>query len=462
MGCARRLLVIFASLALIGTSPKHETQQTLSAGGMKGVPITVAPETLFHTIASDFFVQRDGTIYVQTGDIPAMWLRDAAAQTLPYVRLGRSRPLLRTWIRAVIAREARNIAIDPYANAFRANYTVWERKWEVDSLAYPVLLAWAYENEGDDRHVFDAAFHDALGRIVATYDCERRHDRCSTYHRDRGPAPEIGMIWSAYRPSDDATKFAYNVPQQMIAAVALRDVADLALSGYGDHALATRATSMAAELDAAIARYGTVRESRCGGTVYAYETDGRGRFSFMDDANIPSLLAAPLEGYVSIADPVYRRTRDCVLSAANPYFFRGGGFDGVGSPHTPRGYIWPLALIVRALTSSRHDEILEQLRALAASTGKEGLVHESFDPHDPRKFTRAEFGWGNAMYAELLFRAAAGYPAQAVTRPQAMSLGPLVPESIAVVDEATAIENRGVLIRGFERACPLKVIGDSG
>ncbi|HMD03193.1 MAG TPA: glycoside hydrolase family 125 protein, partial [Candidatus Baltobacteraceae bacterium] len=364
------------------------------------MPITVAPETLFHTLATDFFVQPDGTIYVQTGDIPAMWLRDSAAQMLPYVRLGRSRPALRTWIRAVIAREARNVAIDPYANAFTAGYGIWERKWEVDSLAYPVLLAWAYEHEEDDRRVFTPVFHGALELIVRTYACERRHSACSHYRLtaagppiDRGSVAPIGMIWSAFRASDDPTRYAYNIPEQMQAAAALRDIAELAERGYADHALAARAAEMAGALDLAIARFGTFHDARCGGTIYAYEIDGLGHRIFLDDANLPSLLAAPVFGSVSVDDPIYRRTRACVLSQQNPYYYEGHNAQGVGSPHTPRGYVWPLAIIARALTSVDRAEVLDQLRMLSISAGRDGLIHESFNPNDPRRFTRAQFGW---------------------------------------------------------------------
>jgi meiotically up-regulated gene 157 (Mug157) protein len=440
--------------------------QTLSGGAMQGVPVTVAPETLFHTLAADFFVEPDGTIYVQTGDIPAMWLRDAAAQTLPYVRLARSRPALATWIRAVIAREMRNIEIDPYANAFSANYHVWERKWEVDSLAYPVLLAWTYEDAEHDPRVFTASVHRALTLVVQTYACERRHAKCSRYRvsartrgDDRDTAPDVGLIWSAFRASDDATQYAYNVPEQMMAVTALRDLADLAVQGFGDHALASRATEMASSLDAAIVRYSVVYDFRCGGMVYAYEVDGRGRHVFFDDANVPSLLAAPLVGYASVDDPLYHRTRECVLSARNRYYYRGRYANGIGSPHTPAGFVWPLALIARALTSTDRGEVLSQLRALSVSAGKSGLIHESFDPNDPRRFTRAEFGWANAMYAELLFRAAADFPAQRVMASTAMPFRRTVAESIAVVDATTAVANRGFMLRAFERAVPLPVRG---
>jgi meiotically up-regulated gene 157 (Mug157) protein len=452
--------------ALLITTLGATVAPTLSAGGMRGIPIMIAPEVLFHTLASDFFAQPDGTIYVQTGDIPAMWLRDASAQTLPYLRLAPVRPMLQTWIRGVIAREMRNVEIDPYANAFRADYRVWERKWEIDSLAYPVILTWAYEDTVTDPHVYTESFHRALRRIVTTYECEQKHDRCSSYRppagsgsRNRGAAPAVGLIWSAFRASDDPTIYAYNIPEQMFAVAALRDLADLAVRGYGDRVLADRASAMASELSRAIARYGIVYNFACGGMVYAYEVDGYGRSVVFDDANLPSLLGMPLSGSASVDDPVYRRTRACMLSPRNRYFFGGRIASGIGSPHTPRGYVWPLAMIARALTSVDRNEVIRQLQALADSVSSDGLVHESFDPNNPARFTRAEFGWANAMYAELLFRAAADVPAQQFVAPLPTIEGRALPASIAVVDPATALANRAALLDAFDRAVPFAKTG---
>ena len=168
--------------------------------------------------------------------------------------------------------------------------------------------------------------------------------------------------------------------------------------------------------------------------------------SIYDDANLPSLLGAPLLGQVAVNDPVYRRTRACVLSARNRYFLSGRYASGIASPHTPEGYVWPLALMARALTSTARSEVLEQSRYLAVSASPDGRIHESFDPQNPARYTRAEFGWANAMYAELLFRVAAGLPPQPVS-----AGGQVLPRSIAVVDDSTAIDNRSALLRAFDQ-----------
>merc|ERR1712091_807819 len=108
----------------------------------------------------------------------------------------------------------------------------------------------------------------------------------------------------------------------------------------------------------------------------------------MDDANAPSLLSLPLLEYTNTSDPVYRATRQRVLSRANPFFFesRDGAFSGIGSPHTGPGRIWPLSLIIQALTSEDEAEIagcLAQLEAAAAATG---FMHEAFAADDAADF----------------------------------------------------------------------------
>ena len=100
----------------------------------------IQPESLFQTLFHDFFLEDDRTTYVQTGDIPAMWLRDSSAQTIPYIAFQPAYPILRARFAGVIERNARNVLSDPYANAFSADYRTWERKWEIESLAIHVGL----------------------------------------------------------------------------------------------------------------------------------------------------------------------------------------------------------------------------------------------------------------------------------------------------------------------------------
>jgi len=360
----------------------------------------------------------DGTTFVSTGDINAEWLRDSSAVLMPYIGLASTDSYVRNMLRGAIARQAKYILIDPYANAFTADYRIWERKWEADSLAWPVLLAWVFRQQSSSRALFTPAFHRALRTSVDTWRCEQLHASCSRYHvyvQDEPFNHDTGMVWTGYRPSDDAVRYHFNIPQEAIVAIALQAVAALAVDGYNDRNLANEARSMAAEIERGIQIYGRVWRPDLGGWVYAYETDGLGNRLLTDDANLPNLTALPYLGWSSATDPVYLNTRGLALSAANPWYFRGIYASGLGSEHTPAGYVWPLGIIARALTATSSRETAASITTLAETDSRDGLIHESFDANAYWVFTRAEFGWANALYAELLFRSLAGFSATPYT-----------------------------------------------
>ncbi|MGA8533999.1 MAG: glycoside hydrolase family 125 protein [Candidatus Tumulicola sp.] len=385
------------------------------------VPLTgkrvhdVQPEQLFHTLFSDFVLEDDATTYVQTGDIPAMWLRDSSAQTIPYVRFQRAFPILRGRFAGVIERNARNIATDAYANAFQADYHVWERKWEVDSLAWPVVLTWVYWRASHDRTIFTQELHVAFRKIVSTYACEEHHRHCSSYAypyrvpTNRAYAEGTGMIWSAFRPSDDPVQYRFNIPQNALAVIALREIESLARQGYRDEELARNAGGLAVRVQDGIQLDGRFYNAARGAWMYAYETDGYGRYNLMDDANVPNLTTLPYIDWCSAFDPTYLSTRAFALSAANPFYFSGRYAQGLGSPHTPANYVWPLGIIGRALTATSSREVAEAITTLAETDGESGTIHESFYDDGYWRYTRGEFGWANALGAELLFRSLAGY-----------------------------------------------------
>ena len=103
-------------------------------------------------------------------------------------------------------------------------------------------------------------------------------------------------------------------------------------------------------------------------------------------------------------DPIYQRTRKFVLSESNPYYHKGEFAKGVGSPHTPKGYIWPIALCVQAMTSDDLDEIAGIVDTLMHTHAGCECMHESFDPSAPERFTREWFAWANSMFGEFVYR----------------------------------------------------------
>ena len=371
----------------------------------------------------------DGTTYLLTGDIPAMWLRDSAAQVRPYLILCDRDPALAETLIGVFRRQIEFVNIDPYANSFKrdtepsphagdrsgAGPLIWERKYEIDSLCFPLDLGYAlWRITGRSDH-FDQRFADAAGKILDLWECELDHEN-SPYYFERAspltsetlsrngrgePVGRTGMTWSAFRPSDDACVYNYNVPGNMFAAVVLDYLEVIAREVLQDGGTADRAARLAASIRDGIEAYGLV-EHPTYGRVYCYETDGLGHHVIMDDANMPSLLSLPLSGYLPADDPTYLATREMILSPANPYYFAGSHAAGIGSPHTHPNHVWPIALAVQGLTATDRDEKLRLAQLLARTTGGTGQMHESFDVDDPTRFSRPWFSWANAMMCELV------------------------------------------------------------
>jgi len=359
----------------------------------------------------------DGTTFVSTGDIDQEWLRDSSAVMTPYVGLALTDPYVRSMLRGTIARQAKYILSDPYANAFSENYQVAERKFEVDSLLYPIWFSYLYWKSTGDGSVFTPEVKRAFLSALATLRTEQHHASRSHYRHPElangGTGTRVaftGLVWTAFRPSDDAARYQYNIPDNMFAVVVLRDLTDVAKTVYRDGNMAQNAWGLSVEIQRAIEHYGLVNEPGVG-RIYAYEIDGLGHANLMDDANIPSLLSIPYFGYVSSRDVVYQATRRFSLSTRNPYYFSGKYAAGIGSPHTPHGYIWPLALAVEALTSTDHEEIQRVLAYLAESDTGDDILHESFNSDWPESYTRDDFAWPNALFAELMLQRQGRLPA---------------------------------------------------
>ena len=376
--------------------------------------------------------------FIITGDIAAMWLRDSSAQVLPYIHLAPKDKNLQLLFKGLIHRQADCILLDSYANAFYATDItgvfstdvtdmrpgVHERKWEVDSLCYPIRLAYNYWSVTGDSEPLDESWHKAARRIVGTFREQQRLKNDGPYRFQRltqmfydnspnrglgNPTRKIGLIHSAFRPSDDACLFPFLIPSNLFAIVSLRQLQHLSIAVFRDQDLADDAARLADQLDAAITNYAIVNHA-VHGKIYAFEIDGFGNSLMMDDANAPSLLSLPWLGCCDLEDATYQRTRAFALSDDNPYFTRGVA-EGIGSPHVGPGKIWPLSIIMRALTSHDSNEISHCLRMLLDTSAGTGFMHESFDANDPSKYTRAWFAWCNSLFGELVVRVAASHPA---------------------------------------------------
>ncbi|KAK4706191.1 uncharacterized protein P7C70_g16, partial [Phenoliferia sp. Uapishka_3] len=229
------------------------------------------------------------------------------------------------------------------------------------------------------------------------------------------PARRCGLIKSAFRPSDDATVFQFSIPSNAFASVSFLRLSDILASHTSttttskeEESLALTSTSLRKlgdEVQEAVWQHGVVEVPSAAGPskerVFAYEVDGFGSFAIADDANLPSLLSLPWLGFVEYTDPVYSATRKLVLSHRNKWFFTGKIGNGVGGMHIGSGFVWPMSIIVRALTSDDDEEILDCIEQLKRTTAGTGFMHESFHVDDSNNFTRSHFSWVNGLFGEL-------------------------------------------------------------
>lgn len=389
------------------------------------------PNTLDTTV---HYRQSDGEddTFVYTGDIHAMWLRDSGAQVWPYVQFANSDVELKKMIRGVILRQWKCINIDPYANAFNDGPTggpwmnddtdmkpeLHERKYEIDSLCYPLRLAYHYWKVTGDDSVFNDQWIQAISNILRTFREQQRKDGLGPYRFMRRterqldtmsnngyghPVKPVGLIVSSFRPSDDAATYQFLIPANFFAVTSLRKAAEILETVNQEKEIASECDLLADEVEDALKEYATFDHPRYG-TIYAFEVDGFGNQLLMDDANVPSLLGMAYLGDVDVNDPVYQNTRRFVWSEDNPYFFRGTAGEGIGGPHVGYDMIWPMSIMMKAFTSRDDAEIKQCIEMLMATDAGTGFMHESFDKNNAAKFTRAWFAWQNTLFGELILK----------------------------------------------------------
>ena len=390
------------------------------------------PNTLDTTVHFRHFEDGRPDTFVYTGDIHAMWLRDSGAQVWPYVQLANEDPALKEMLAGVINRQWMCINIDPYANAFNDGPTgsewksdltdmkpeLHERKWEIDSLCYPLRLAYHYWQVTGDTSVFGDDWLAAITNILKTFREQQRKDGNGPYKFQRrteratdtlpcdglgNPVKPVGLIASSFRPSDDATTLSFLIPSNFFAVSSLRKAAEILKKVNHDEELSSQCIRLADEVEKALKEHAVYTHPKYG-PIYAFEVDGFGNHILMDDANVPSLLAMPYLGDVDVNDPVYQNTRRFVWSEDNPYFFRGIAGEGIGGPHIGYDMVWPMSIMMKAFTSRDDQEIKSCIEMLMRTDAGTGFMHESFHKNNPQKFTRAWFAWQNTLFGELILK----------------------------------------------------------
>lgn len=427
------------------------TIQILDKDGRRKWPVQDETGTIVHTDPPQITVE--DSVYVITGDIPAMWLRDSSCQLHMFLRFAAQEPELQDLILGLIRNQMRCILLDPYANAFNEEANgahwaedrmevpqdpaLWERKYEIDSLCYPVQLSYLFWKATGRTDQFDENWIESVQKIIETFRTEQYHESRSPYRFERPDCiycdtlsrggrgalvkEGIGLIFSGFRPSDDACTYGYLIPSNMFAAVILEYISEIAETIYHNGAMASEAAAFAREVRTAIEELAYTVYTHIPQVVtreqvaqeaqepqaapvyaYAYEMDGYGQYLFMDDSNVPSLLAMPYIGYCRKDDPRYLATRRMVLSQANPYYYEGATLRGIGSPHTPPDYVWDISLAIQGLTTDDLAQKRQILEMMVANDAGTGLMHEGINVRNCEEYTRPWFSWANSMFCELV------------------------------------------------------------
>ena len=409
----------------------EETVTLLKNEKLKWMFANCFPNTLDTTVFYESEPEDD--TFVVTGDIPAMWLRDSSAQVWPYLMYANEDERLRKMIRGVILRQFRLVLLDPYANAFYRDLSgkgewqndrtpmrggIHERKWEIDSLCYVVRLAYHYWKVTGDDSVFTAEWMQVLESILTVFKDQQRKENRGNYSflrvTDRqydtlsndgygNPVRANGLIASSFRPSDDATVYPFLIPSNFFAVTSLRQMEEILLKVNKNKAMARACNVLYMEVGEALKKH-AIHKHPTYGKIYAFEVDGYGNQLCMDDANIPSLLALPYICDVKPSDRIYQNTRKYLLSLDNPYFFKGKYAEGIGGPHIGMDMVWPMSIIIRAMTSENDEEIKLCVAMLLATDANTGFMHESFHKDQPEKFTRSWFAWQNSLFGELVLK----------------------------------------------------------
>ncbi|QSZ28718.1 hypothetical protein DSL72_003220 [Monilinia vaccinii-corymbosi] len=384
--------------------------------------------------------------FVVTGDINAEWLRDSTNQLLQYQPLASKDPAIFNLILGAINTQAEYIIESPYCNAFQPPPPsklaasnngqsdnvhpayepsfVFECKYELDSLAHFLALGNTFYNHTKSTDFINSRWLTALDTLLlvieqqseSTFDSKTGHYQRNAYtfsrHTEQGtetlPLSGVGnplnygtgLIRSAFRPSDDASILGFYIPANAMMSVELHRTAEI-LKLAKHTSLAQTLEKRAQSIKDGIMKHAVVQHKKWG-KVFAYEVDGYGGQILMDDANVPSLLALPVLGFVKRDNEIYKNTRKMILSKdGNPYYLEGRAFKGIGGPHIGPENAWPMSLLLQAMTSENDDEITECLN-LVLKASRLGLVHESINVNRIQDYTRSWFAWANSVFAQTI------------------------------------------------------------
>ncbi|PNP46590.1 hypothetical protein TGAMA5MH_02048 [Trichoderma gamsii] len=398
------------------------------------------PSTLDTTVK--YFDPSLNLAFIITGDITAQWLRDTGNQFAHLYKLLPHDKNLQALVKAVINTEARYISQYPYCGSFQPppesglapsvndwatdvvvnppvnNQTVFECKYELDSLAGFLKITRSYYANTKDSSFINDNWNAAMSQIVRVLYEQSQSSWSSdfewvSYYNWTGTAGALspmvpnsgngepkqanGLVASSHRPSDDLCVFNFITSDNAMMSVELANVANM-LSKIGvQKSLATQLSQYSNTIKQAVWAH-----TRATNGIFAYETNGIGAQYIMDDANVPSLVSLPYLGFLERSDPTYQKTKAAMFSRANPYYAAGKSWNGIGGPHVNATYPWPMSHISGIFGTDDDNEIKQRLAIILENTSGLGLIHESVNIYNTSVYTRPWFAWANSYFAEMI------------------------------------------------------------
>ena len=369
----------------------------------------------------------------------------------PYLKHCPKDKNLTKMIKGLFKKQISFILFDPYANAFNKiplkshwanditykrdnignfenamNPNLWERKFELDSIIFPLFSMIKYFLFTKDFEVFNIQnFFNMLNTIITLIKKEKRGtdeenenggpeysfqrniaEPFDSLHFGRGnPCKTCGLIKTAFRNSDDSALFPYNIPENCLLVSTFK----LLLNCFNDininkelkikfEPFKEDIKNIIDTVEKAIYEYGVIKDPINGEKYFAFEVDGYGNYYFMDEPGYPNLISLPFFNFCETSNEIYINTRKRILSERNPYFIKGKFGKGCSSSHSYRRYNWPLFTIMQGLTSVDKAEVNSCLKMLVESAKEKLFMHESYDIDDVNKYTRDWFAWANSFF----------------------------------------------------------------
>lgn len=301
--------------------------------------------------------------------LPLSWNRDAYFAARALLSSGEQEIVRRHLLWTFETAERRN---EIWARCYLANGSIKDGAYQLDQQLYPLLELAEYVLETGDQSTAER-LTPQVGAVLAALETRRK--------------PGTLLFSTDETPADDPIALPYHFSSHVLLWRTLGKLERLGAAGSWAGRLGELRETILSAFTAA-------HEDQ---RIFAYATDGAGRFHCYHDANDFPLALAPAWGFASANDPVWRATVDFAFSPAN----RGGFYDGhLGSVHSPAP--WALGdvqelIIARALgDAARAEHTLASLRRAAQA---DGALPEAYDAATGAVFSRTWFLWPSAAYA---------------------------------------------------------------